>query len=343
MIVGVALGWVQPGVKSGARGSFGSQALVATGRIFPTLRRMSRKAILAGGSGLLGRALARRLLKGGWEVVILTRSLQGGAPGRQVVWNGETGGAWTTELEGATALVNFAGRSLNCVFTLENCREIMDSRLTAVRALGKAVAKCKRPPPVWVQCSATGFYGSNGMGICYEDAPAGQDFLAEVCVQWEAAFDSQELPSTRRVVLRLGVVLDLDGGMYPPLARLTRRFMGGAAGSGQQGISWVHHADVTEGFVQAIEFDGMTGPYNLCAPDPVTNADFMRALRHSLIRPWAPRAPAFVVKWVARKFMDTDPQLILGGRSCAPARLMERGFSFRFPELLLALKDLAKW
>lgn len=304
---------------------------------------MSRKAILAGGSGLLGRALARRLLKDGWEVVVLTRSRQGDVPGRQVVWNGETGGAWTAELAGATALVNFAGRSLNCVFTLEHCREILDSRLNAVGALGRAVAKCKHPPAVWVQCSATGIYGGNGMGICYEDALPGRDFLAEVCVRWEAALASFELPATRQVVLRLGAVLDKEGGMYPPLARLTRRFLGGAAGSGQQGVSWVHQADVTEAFVQAVGQADMTGPYNVCAPDPVTNADFMRALRHSLIRPWAPRAPAFAVKWVARQFMDTDPQLILGGRSCAPARLLERGFSFRFPELKPALGDLAKW
>lgn len=275
--------------------------------------------------------------------MILTRSPQGNAPGREVLWNGENGGAWTAELEGAAALVNFAGRSLKCLFTLENCREILDSRVNAVRALGKAMARCKRPPPVWVQCSATGFYGSHGLGICYEDAPAGQDFLAEVCVQWEAAFNAVELRATRRVIMRLGVVLDLEGGMYPPLARLTRWFLGGAAGSGQQGISWVHRDDVTNALVEAIRRDEMSGAYNLCAPDPVTNADFMRALRHSLIRPWAPGAPAWAIKWAARNVMETEPQLILGGRSCVPARLLEQGFVFQFPDLKPALADLVKW
>ncbi len=292
---------------------------------------------------MLGRALAQKLVGLGWEVVILTRSPKENATVREVLWNAESGGAWTEELEGAAALVNFSGRSLQCIFTLDNSREILDSRVNAVRALGKAVAKCKKPPAVWVQCSATGYYGSNGLGLCYEDAPAGQDFLAEVCVQWEAALNTLELAATRRVVLRLGVVLDTQGGIYPPLAKLTRRFLGGTAGSGEQGISWVHRSDALEIFLQAMQRTGMTGPYNVCAPEPVTNADFMRVLRHSLIRPWTPPAPALLIRWVARNVMEIDPQLILGGRSCSPARLQEIDFPFEFPELAGALRDLAKW
>ncbi len=304
---------------------------------------MLPKAILAGGSGLIGRALARKLIKLGWDVVILTRSPQVETTGREVYWNAESGGPWTAELEGAVALVNFTGRSINCVFTLENCREILESRLNAVKALGKAVAKCKKPPAVWVQCSAAGYYGSSGLGLCYEDSPAGHDFLAEVCIQWEAAVNALELPATRRVIMRLGMVLDLRGGAYPPLAKLTKRFLGGAAGRGQQGVPWVHHNDVTEAFVEAMQQPEMSGPYNICAPDPITNTDFMRAMRHSLIRPWCPPAPAFVVRWVARQLMETDPQLVLGGRSCSPSRLLEREFPFEFPDLRSALRDLAKW
>lgn len=304
---------------------------------------MLPKAILAGGSGLVGRALARRLIKLGWDVVILTRSPQVETAGREVYWNAESGGPWTAELEGAAALVNFAGRSINCVFTLENCREILASRLNAVNALGKAVTKCKNPPAVWVQCSAAGYYGGTGLGLCYEDTPAGRDFLAEVCIQWEAAVNALELAATRRVIMRLGVVLDLRGGAYPTLAKLTKLFLGGTAGRGQQGVPWIHHRDVTEAFVEAVQQPAMTGPYNICAPDPVTNADFMRALRYSLIRPWCPPAPAFVVKWVTRQLMETDPQLVLGGRSCSPSRLLESEFPFEFPDLRSALRDLAKW
>ena len=304
---------------------------------------MGKKVILAGGRGFLGNALAQKLTKLGAEVVVLSRSPGEDTSVREVLWNGEGGGAWTADLEGATALVNFAGRNLNCVFTLENSQEILDSRVKAVRALGKAVAKCKRPPAVWVQCSATGYYGGTGLGLCDEDSPPGEDFLAQVCRQWEEAFAAQELEQTRRVVLRLGMVLGRQGGAYPPLARLARRFLGGTAGSGQQGISWVHLDDAIEAFLQAIQRSDMSGAYNVCAPEPATNAEFMRTLRRSVGRPWAPPAPAFAVKLIARKLMDTDPQLILNGRACVPSRLLQQDFQFKFPDPDSALRDLAKW
>jgi uncharacterized protein (TIGR01777 family) len=205
------------------------------------------------------------------------------------------------------------------------------------------VAKCKQPPAVWVQCSATGYYGSTGLGLCDEDSPPGQDFLATVCHQWEEAFFALDLPQTRRVVLRLGVVLSREGGAYPALARLTRRFLGGTAGSGQQGFSWVHADDAVEAFLQAMQRDDLVGPYNLCAPEPATNAEFMRALRQSLGRPWAPPAPAFAVKLIARRLLNTDPQLVLNGRACVPTRLLLQEFPFQFHDLTSALRDLAKW
>jgi len=303
---------------------------------------MGKKVILAGGRGFLGSALAQKLTKLGAEVVVLSRSPGEDAGVREVLWNGEGGGAWTAELEGAAALVNFAGRNLNCVFTLENSREILDSRIKAVKALGKAVAKCKQPPAVWVQCSATGYYGGTGLGLCDEDSPAGQDFLAQVCCQWEEAFAAQELEQTRRVVLRLGMVLGRQGGAYPPLARLARLFLGGTAGSGQQGISWVHLDDAIAAFLEAIKRSDLSGAYNVCAPEPATNAEFMSALRRSVGRPWAPPAPAFAVKLIALKLMATDPQLILNGRACVPSRLLQQDFHFQFPDLTSALGDLAK-
>ncbi len=327
----------------GSGGPEGASDRLPAGRIRPNTPRMALKAVLAGGSGLLGRALAGRLTKLGWEVVVLSRSPREGTPVREILWNGETGGAWTAELENATALVNLAGRNLQCLFSLENTREILASRLNSVRALGKAVAKCKHPPAVWVQSSAVGYYGSNGLGLCDEDSPPGIDFLAEVCRQWEDSLGALELAATRRVMLRLGVVLSLEGGAYPPLARLARRFLGGAAGAGQQGVSWVHVNDVVEAFVQAIQRTDLTGAFNVCAPEPATNADFMRNLRRSLGRPWAPGIPAFAVRWTARHLLATDPSLILGGRGCAPTRLLAQGFQFQFPDLPAALRDLAKW
>jgi uncharacterized protein len=218
---------------------------------------MANKIVLAGGSGFLGQALGRRLAAEGWEVVVLTRDADRFAvpddlPAcRAVQWNAETGGAWAAELAGAAAVVNFAGRSINCVHTLENSREILASRVKAVQALGKGWARAKHPPPVWIQCSATGYYGNAGDRFCDESLPPGPGFLAEVCRSWEEAFAALDLPGVRRVVLRLGVVLDRDHGALPPLVRLVRRFLGGAAGGGRQFFSWVHRDDAVAAFAAA--------------------------------------------------------------------------------------------
>ncbi len=298
------------------------------------------KIILAGGSGFLGQALARRLAAAGWEVVVLSRQPRAGAPFREVAWDAENPGPWSAELNGAAAVVNFAGRSINCVHTPEKRRAILASRVNAVRALAQGWAQAAHPPPVWLQCSATGYYGDAGDRVCAEDAPAGGDFLAEVCRAWEAVFASANLPGVRRVVLRLGVVLDAEHGALPPLAGLVRRFTGGAASDGRQFMSWVHRDDVTAAMMTALARADVIGAYNLCAPAPVTNAEFMRALRGVLGRPWAPPAPAFAIRLIAGPLMGVDPALALHGQRCLPQRLQAAGFSFAHPELGAALRDL---
>ena len=301
---------------------------------------MANKIILAGGSGFLGQALGRRLADAGWEVVVLSRQPRDGAVFREVAWNGETGGAWAAELEGAAAVVNFAGRSINCVHTLENSRAILESRVHAVQALGKGWKRAKNPPPVWIQCSATGYYGNAGDRFCDESLPSGPGFLAEVCRRWEEAFAALDLPGVRRVVLRLGIVLDAEHGALPPLAGLVRRFMGGAAGSGRQFISWVHRDDALAAFAATVEPGALSGTFNVCAPNPVTNAEFMRTLRRQLGRPWAPPAPEFAVRLFAGPLMGADATLALHGQRCAPQRLLAAGFKFAHPALEPALRDL---
>jgi len=303
------------------------------------MARMAR-IILAGGSGFLGQALGRRLAAAGWEVVVLSRHPRDDAPLREVAWNAETGGAWATELEGAAAVVNFAGRSIHCVHTLENSRAILESRINAVQALGKGWKRAKRPPPVWIQCSATGYYGNAGDRFCDESLPPGPGFLAEVCRRWEESFAALELPGVRRVVLRLGVVLDPDHGALPPLVRLARRFMGGAAGSGRQFISWAHRDDALAAFSFALNDVALSGAFNVCAPNPVGNAEFMRTLRRQFGRPWAPPAPEFAVRLFAGPLMGVDPTLALHGQRCAPRRLQAAGFTFAHPALAPALRDL---
>jgi len=201
------------------------------------------------------------------------------------------------------------------------------------------MAQLKTPPRVWVQASATGYYGDTGDRLCGETAPNGQDPLAEICREWENTFLSAALPATRRVVLRIGFVLGREGGALPVLARLTKLFLGGSAGSGRQYISWIHLSDVVRMFAAAVASEGLAGTYNAVAPAPVTNAEFMRELRRALRRPWSPPAPALAVKLGAR-LMGTEGSLALISQRCSAQKLLAAGFQFQFPELSPALRHL---
>jgi uncharacterized protein (TIGR01777 family) len=301
---------------------------------------MSPKVVLAGGRGFLGASLARQMVVCGREVVVLTRTPQPGGIAREVAWDGKTPGSWVAELEGAEALVNLTGRSVNCRPTPENRKVILDSRVDSVRVLGEAVARCSRPPAVWVQSGSLALYGDPGDRICAETAPMADDFSAQVCRQWEDAMAAVSAPRTRKVVLRIGLVLGPGGGALGPLVKLVRWGLGGTVGSGRQYLSWLHTDDMNELFWRAITDAGCVGAYNACSPHPVTNAVFMRELRAALGRPWSPPAPEWAVRLGARFILGTDADLALTGRRCLPARLAEEGFAFRFPELKTALADL---
>ncbi len=312
---------------------------------------MPPRVVIAGGTGFIGSALARRLRERGNEVVVLTRfpARRRGDGVREVTWHPRTDPkdaagprpAWWDEVAGARAVINLAGASVDCVHNQKNRRLILQSRVDAVRALGAAVAAAGQPPATWVQASAVGYYGT-GPERRDETAPAGTGFKAEVCRAWEEAFAAACPPAVRPVVLRIGVVLGRRGGAYPRLARVARLFLGGAAGDGRQGISWVLLEDLVEVFLRAVEHEPMRGAYNACAPEPTANADFMRALRLSLRRPWAPPAPAWAIRIVAPLVLRTDPGLILLGQFVVPARLEAEGFRFRAPRLASALSALAE-
>lgn len=303
---------------------------------------MAPRIVLAGGTGFIGAALARRFRERGDEVVVLTRSAprRRGDGVREAQWDGRTAGDWARELEGARAVINLAGSTINTVHTPENRRRIVESRVDSVRALGAALRACATPPAAWVQTSAVGIYG-NTEARCAEDAPAGSGFKPEVCTQWEAAFRAECPATVRGVVLRIGVVLGRKAGAYPPLARMTKCFLGGRAGSGRQGISWILLDDLEEIFLRAVNDPTMRGAYNACAPEPASNAEFMRTLRDVLGRPWAPPAPAWAIKLVAPLVMRTDASLVLEGQYAVPARLLADGFRFKAPRLVSALTALA--
>lgn len=295
------------------------------------------RVVLTGGSGFLGQSLAAFLTAGGCRVTVLTRRIDDHRAGQQVLWDGATVDRWWVALDGADAVVNLAGRSVDCRYTDANRRAILQSRLQSVRAVGDAIARCDRPPPVWIQAASLAIYGDAGDAICDEDAPLATGFSAALCREWEAAFDATEVPSTRRVLLRIGFALGPGGGALEPLGRLVRLGLGGRVGSGRQYISWLHLSDLNRMIVLAMREQDVSGTYNATGPAPATNAEFMRSLRRVLRRPWSPPVPRPLVR-LGALLMRTEPELALTGRRCVPRRFLERGFTFEFTDLDSALR-----
>ncbi len=279
---------------------------------------MKPRIVLAGGSGFIGQSLSPFLLSKNYELIVLTRaeSDHRGAV-RNVHWDGKTLDDWLEFVNGAFAVVNLTGRSINCRHTPENRREIIDSRVNSVRVLGQAIARCAQPPKAFVQIAGVGIYGDKGKRICDETASPGDDFVTKVCEKWEAAFDSVDAPNTRKVLFRLGVVLGPSGGFLELLSKLTRWFLGGHVGSGRQYISWIHIADLSRMISASIENEELTGVFNVTSPNPVTNAELMRELRRALHRPWSPPVPEFAAR-IGSWLMGTEANLALVSQRCIP-------------------------
>ena len=302
----------------------------------------TKRIVIAGGSGFIGGALAKEFTARGFEVVVLTRSPRQRADQvREVEWNGEHVGEWIAQLDGAEAVINLTGKTINCPHTPENLREIIDSRVKSVKAVAGAIFHVKVPPRVWAQASAVGYYGDTGNVPRDENSPAGKGALADICQQWEGAFATANVPQTRKVTLRIGVVLGQNDGALPVLSKMTKFFLGGAAGNGRQYISWIHIQDLVAMFVTAVTNEKLSGTFNAVGPQPVTNAEFMRTLRRVLHRPWSPPAPAFAIKLGAR-LMKTEASLALVSQRCVPRKFQEAGFRFRFGEVSHALKELLR-
>jgi uncharacterized protein len=301
---------------------------------------MKPRIVIAGGTGFIGSELTSFLVSKGYSVSVLTRgnAKERGAV-RFVRWNGNSLGKWENEIDGAAAVVNLAGRNINCRHTAANRAAILNSRVDSVHALHQAVERCQKPPPVFIQASAVGFYGNRGDHRCDEQTPPGDDFVAEVCQAWESAFEKARMPSTRKVLLRLGVVLAREQGALRPLSRLTRWFLGGHAGNGRQFISWIHIRDLLRVFEQVIERDDLDGVFNAVSPDPVTNAEFMRELRKALRRPWSPPVPKWAVR-IGTWLIGTEASLALVSQRCVPKRFLERNFAFEFSNLHEALAEI---
>jgi uncharacterized protein (TIGR01777 family) len=301
--------------------------------------------VIAGGSGFLGTSLAHFLADRGCAVTLLSRGTpRSSGPWRHCVWDGRTLGSWADVLNGADGLVNLAGRSVNCIKSPDHQDEILRSRVESTRVLGEALRRVASPPRVWVQMSTAHIYGDPPESLCTEDSALGYGLAPTVGRAWEEAFYAARLPTQRGVVLRTSFVLGRDrgagAGALATLGRLARVGLGGKVGSGRQGISWIHEADMNRLFARALTDASMQGTYIASSPHPVSQAEFMRELRRAVGMPLGLPAPAWMVRIGCRVLLRTDPELALYGRYVASQRLAEEKFEFRFARLSQALHDL---
>ncbi|HZH32330.1 MAG TPA: TIGR01777 family oxidoreductase [Pyrinomonadaceae bacterium] len=309
------------------------------------------KIVLPGGTGQVGTVLARAFREGGHEVVIFSRRPRS-APWRVVAWDAETVGDWAAEFEGADAVINLAGRSVNCRYNEANRRAIMESRVNSARVVGEAIARAERPPRVWLQMSTATIYAhrfdapneeaTGRLGGTEPDAPDSWRFSIDVATAWERAVDEARAPQTRKVKMRAAVILSPDaGGVFDTLLRLVRYGLGGQSGNGRQYVSWIHDADFVRAVLWLIEHDELAGAINLAAPNPLPNAEFMRGLREA----WGIRfgAPATRLMLEAGAFfLRSETELILKSRRVVPRTLLESGFEFNFPLWPEAARDLCR-
>jgi hypothetical protein len=307
-----------------------------------------KRIILAGGSGFLGRALARSLGAQGCEVIVLSRSPQARGGGvTEIGWDAQSPGDWTPWLDGAEAVINLTGKSVDCRYTAANRRVILASRVDSTRALGRAIAACRRPPKVWLNCSSATIYKHTFDTPMDENGaigatPAAKDaFSIEVIRQWEQALDEARTPGTRKVALRATMVFGPDGGVFPVLRRLARLGLGGAMGGGRQFVSWMHVTDFCRAVDRLLADDALSGPVNLAAPGPVTNREMMRLIREQFGVPFGLPATDWMLT-AGAFFIRTETELIIKSRRVVPGRLLNAGFKFEFPELRGALANLGR-
>jgi uncharacterized protein (TIGR01777 family) len=302
---------------------------------------MKKRLILAGGTGYLGCTLARFFTQWGWEVVILTRRpARTSAEGvGHVLWDGKTLGEWAETLEGAAALINLAGRTVNCRYTRRNRTLILNSRVDSTRVLGQAIERCSEPPPVWLNASTATIY-RHTFGPAWDESGAisgtrevKDEFSVEVAQAWEGALAEAGTPRTRKVALRTAMVLGHGANsVFPVLRRLVRLGLGGRMGSGKQFVSWIHEEDFCRAAAWLIDHPEISGIVNLAAPNPVTNAEMMRLLRKICRVPIGLPAAQWMLETGAF-FLRTETELILKSRRVVPGRLLASGFSFSFPDM----------
>ena len=299
------------------------------------------KIVIAGGTGFLGTALADALVADSHEIVVLTRATGARAAPRQrrVRWT-PTGdaGEWAGEIDGASVVVNLAGEPIaGRRWSPPQKERILDSRVKATRSLAAAIRAAALPPVLLVSQSAVGYYGPLGDEIATEETPAGADFLATVCVRWEAEAAKAASPRTRVAIIRTGLVLDRSGGALRQMLPPFWFGAGGPVGTGRQYWPWIHLRDWVDLVRWTIRTAEVSGPINATAPMPVTNLEFARTLGRVLRRPAFMAAPAFALRLLLGEMADA---LLLSGQRAVPRKAEAIGFAFQYQTLDRALRAI---
>ncbi|MGA2136751.1 MAG: TIGR01777 family oxidoreductase [Bryobacteraceae bacterium] len=309
------------------------------------------KIVIPGGAGHVGQVLAAHFHGAGHSVTVLSRSPRS-APWQTAAWDGRDLGDWRHILNGADVVINLAGRSVNCRYHQRNRREILESRVEATAAIGRAIALAPRPPAVWMNASTATIYrhaldrpmdeSSGELGGSEPGAPATWRFSIAVATSWERALFEAATPQTRKIALRSAMTMSPEsGGIFATLLGLVRTGLGGAAGSGEQFISWIHYLDFVRAIEHLMEHSEIEGAVNVCAPAPLPNREFMRILRKA----WGARigvpGPRLLLEFGAI-LLRTETELILKSRRVVPGRLSAGGFVFQFPNWQEAAADLVR-
>lgn len=300
------------------------------------------RIIITAANGFLGDHLCTYFAET-HEVIALVRTL---LPNKKnityVQWDGKTLGDWKSYFEGAKAVINLAGKSVDCRYHEENKRLILQSRLESTKVLGQAIEECKVKPTVWINsASATIYAHSLEKPNSESEHVIGSGFSVDVCQQWEEAFFEFTLADVRQVALRTTIVLGEDGGAFPVMKKMVNFFLGGKQGKGNQMISWIHIDDFTKAVDHVLQHEEINGVINIGSPNPLRNSEFMRKLRSACNRPFGIPAPKWLLKLGAR-IIKTETELILKSRFIQPEKLINTGFKFSYPTIDGAMNDLVK-
>ena len=302
-----------------------------------------KKVVIFGGTGFIGMSLAAHLKGNGLVPVIIARN----EPKRKtefefMKWDSVSVGDWKEILNNSLAVVNLAGKSVDCIKSPDNCDVILRSRLNSTKTIGRALKAVSNPPKIWIQMSTAHIYGDPPKELCTEESEKGYGLAPFVGMEWEKAFYNSKPENVRGVVLRTSFVIGKGGGALSSLKRIVRLGLGGTVGSGVQGMSWIHEFDMNEIIHQSIINEKYEGVYIASAPNPVSNKEFMKSLRKGMKMPIGIPAPESLVRFGAKYIFQTDPELALYGRYVKSVKLEDNGYRFKYSTLDKALNHLLK-